>query len=126
MKLPDILPPAYRGKAFRFSYDLIISLTVSLPGTGRRQRAKDIHIPIRVWANVTGKLPERPSSGPRSDAFLQSLIVYEATTFSALSSKTRKADPSRPGSQREQRSNLARTRNPAILSNLFESTLPIC
>lgn len=55
MKLPDILPPAHRGKAFRFSYDLVISLTVSLPGPGRRQRAKDIHIPIRVWANVTGE-----------------------------------------------------------------------
>lgn len=51
--LPKNLPPAHKGRAYRFSYDLIVSLTVSLPGQGNRQKSKDIHIPIRVWANVS-------------------------------------------------------------------------
>lgn len=52
LKLPAALPPSHRGRAYRFSYDLIVSLTVALPGAGKRQKAKDITIPIRLWANV--------------------------------------------------------------------------
>ncbi|WVR05250.1 hypothetical protein IAU60_002262 [Kwoniella sp. DSM 27419] len=53
LQLPSTLPPSHRGKAFRFSYDLVVSLNVALPGGGQRQKSKDIHVPIRVWANVS-------------------------------------------------------------------------
>lgn len=53
LHLPKVLPPAHRGRAFRFSYDLVVSLAVLLPGQGKRQKSKDIHIPIRIWANVS-------------------------------------------------------------------------
>lgn len=55
LQLPDQLPPTHRGKAFRFSYDLITSLTVALPGQVKRQKLKEILVPIRVWANVSGE-----------------------------------------------------------------------
>lgn len=53
IQLPASLPPAHRGRAFRFSYDLVVSLTVALPGPGKRQKSKEIEVPIRVWANVS-------------------------------------------------------------------------
>ncbi|WWC90026.1 uncharacterized protein L201_004956 [Kwoniella dendrophila CBS 6074] len=59
LQLPTALPPTHRGKAFRFSYDLIVSLNVSLPGGGGRQKSKDISIPIRVWSNVSVGHPFR-------------------------------------------------------------------
>ncbi|ORY33810.1 Rgp1-domain-containing protein [Naematelia encephala] len=59
IQLPTNLPPAHRGKAFRFSYELTISLNVALPGQGKRQKSKDISIPIRVWANVSLAHPLR-------------------------------------------------------------------
>ncbi|WVQ71742.1 hypothetical protein IAR50_001283 [Cryptococcus sp. DSM 104548] len=59
MPLPTTLPPAHRGKAFRFSYDLVISLSASLPGGGHRQKSKDIVVPIRIWANVSVGHPYR-------------------------------------------------------------------
>ncbi|WRT67131.1 uncharacterized protein IL334_004097 [Kwoniella shivajii] len=59
LPLPATLPPAHRGKAFRFSYDLVVSLNVSLPGGGGRQKSKDITVPIRVWANVSVGHPFR-------------------------------------------------------------------
>lgn len=59
IELPKNLPPAHKGRAYRFSYDLIVSLTVALPGQGNRQKSKDIHIPIRVWANVSITNPLR-------------------------------------------------------------------
>nr|XP_018263825.1 uncharacterized protein I303_03698 [Kwoniella dejecticola CBS 10117]OBR85983.1 hypothetical protein I303_03698 [Kwoniella dejecticola CBS 10117] len=59
LQLPNTLPPTHRGKAFRFAYDLTVSLNVSLPGGGNRQKAKDISIPIRVWTNVSVTHPFR-------------------------------------------------------------------
>jgi hypothetical protein len=59
LDLPKSLPPAHRGRAYRFSYDLVVSLTVLLPGQGKRQKSKDIHIPIRVWANISLSNPIR-------------------------------------------------------------------
>ncbi|WVF72142.1 hypothetical protein IAT40_006954 [Kwoniella sp. CBS 6097] len=59
LQLPTILPPAHRGKAFRFSYDLVVSLNVALPGGGGRQKSKDVTVPIRVWANVSVGNPLR-------------------------------------------------------------------
>ncbi|KAL1405293.1 Golgi membrane exchange factor (Ric1p-Rgp1p) subunit [Vanrija albida] len=58
LPLPVNLPPAFKGKAIRFSYDLVVSLNVALPG-GRKQRAKEITIPIRVWPHVTLGQPLR-------------------------------------------------------------------
>lgn len=53
LQLPTNLPPAHRGRAFRFSYDFVVSLSVALPGGGDRQKSKDIVVPIRIWANVS-------------------------------------------------------------------------
>lgn len=36
-----------------------MSLTVLLPGQGNRQKSKDIHVPIRLWANVSIARPLR-------------------------------------------------------------------
>ena len=33
-----------------------MSLTVALPGGGKRQKTSEVLVPIRVWANVSGKL----------------------------------------------------------------------
>lgn len=43
----------FKGKAMRFSYDLVISLNVSLPGGGKRQRTKEINVPVRIWPHVS-------------------------------------------------------------------------
>ncbi|OCF35443.1 hypothetical protein I316_02995 [Kwoniella heveanensis BCC8398] len=59
LQLPTTLPPTHRGKAFRFTYDLVVSLNVGLPGGGGRQKSKDVTIPIRVWANVSVGNPLR-------------------------------------------------------------------
>jgi hypothetical protein len=53
LPIPINLPPAYRGKAFRFSYDLVVSVNVALPGKGNKQRNKEVQVPIRIWANVS-------------------------------------------------------------------------
>lgn len=53
MQLPHTLPPTYRGKAFKFGYDLCVSINVALPGPGKRQRNKEIVVPVRVWSNVS-------------------------------------------------------------------------
>ncbi|KIR59967.1 hypothetical protein I314_04402 [Cryptococcus bacillisporus CA1873] len=57
LQLPTNLPPAHRGRAFRFSYDLVVSLSVALPGGGDRQKSKDVVVPIRIWANVSLRNP---------------------------------------------------------------------
>lgn len=59
LELPKNLPPAHRGRAYRFSYDFVLSLTVLLPDQGNRQKSKDIHVPIRIWANVSLAKPLR-------------------------------------------------------------------
>ncbi|KIR25439.1 hypothetical protein I307_06022 [Cryptococcus deuterogattii 99/473] len=59
LQLPTNLPPAHRGRAFRFSYDLVVSLSVALPGGGDRQKSKDVVVPIRIWANVSLRNPLR-------------------------------------------------------------------
>jgi hypothetical protein len=53
LQLPNSLPPAFKGRALRFSYDLVLNINVALPGPGNRQRTKDITIPVRVWPNVS-------------------------------------------------------------------------
>ncbi|ORX39858.1 Rgp1-domain-containing protein [Kockovaella imperatae] len=51
LSLPKVLPPSHRGKAFRFAYDLVVSLSVGLPG--KRQKTSEILVPVRVWAHVS-------------------------------------------------------------------------
>ncbi|KAL7423923.1 Golgi membrane exchange factor (Ric1p-Rgp1p) subunit [Cryptotrichosporon argae] len=58
-KIPTNLPPTFKGKAVRFTYDFVVSLSVALPGADRRQKSKDISVPIRVWANVSIPQPLR-------------------------------------------------------------------
>ena len=53
IQLPTDLPPAYRGKAIKFSYVLVVSVNVALPGKGNRQRTKEITVPIRIWSNIS-------------------------------------------------------------------------
>lgn len=95
IQLPASLPPAHRGRAFRFSYDLVVSLTVALPGPGKRQKSKEIEVPIRVWANVS-----RESSHEShlcsdldirvvADATTQSDTPFGRTIFSSRSSRSR-------------------------------------
>ena len=67
IQLPASLPPAHRGRAFRFSYDLVVSLTVALPGPGKRQKSKEIEVPIRVWANVSREWGYGPHLCPGLD-----------------------------------------------------------
>lgn len=59
IQLPTVLPPAFRGRALRFSYELALSLNVALPGGGTRQHNKELTIPIRVWPNVSIGPPTR-------------------------------------------------------------------
>lgn len=59
LQLPSSLPPAFKGKALRFSYELVVSLTVLLPGPAKAQRTKEITIPVRVWPNVSLAQPLR-------------------------------------------------------------------
>jgi hypothetical protein len=59
LQLPTSLPPAFKGRALRFSYELVLSLNVALPGPGKRQRTKEITIPVRVWPNVSLANPLR-------------------------------------------------------------------
>jgi hypothetical protein len=59
MPLPPNLPPSYRGKAFRFGYDLCLSVNIGLPGPGKRQRTKEVVVPIRVWSHVSVSHPVR-------------------------------------------------------------------
>ena len=42
VRLPQELPPSYKGKAFRFSYRLVIN--IGMPGGN-----KEIAVPVRVW-----------------------------------------------------------------------------
>ncbi|BEI84235.1 hypothetical protein CcaverHIS002_0408390 [Cutaneotrichosporon cavernicola] len=53
LQLPATLPPAFKGRALRFSYELVLSLNVALPGGGKRQRTREIIVPVRVWPNVS-------------------------------------------------------------------------
>lgn len=59
IQLPTNLPPAFKGRALRFSYELMVSLSISLPGSGRQQRTKEFNIPVRVWPNVSLSNPLR-------------------------------------------------------------------
>ena len=52
--LPTFLPPTHRGKAFRFSYDLVVSICTSAANAPGGQRVQEVMIPIRVWAGVSG------------------------------------------------------------------------
>ncbi len=88
IQLPTTLPPTHRGKAFRFTYDLIVSFSVALPGKGKRQKTKEISVPIRIWANVSGKTFQLRFD--KTD-IAQYRIPFGPTMFSSPSSR----EPSR-------------------------------
>ncbi|RXK36443.1 hypothetical protein M231_06287 [Tremella mesenterica] len=59
LQLPTNLPPAHDGKAYSFTYHLMVSLTVLLPGEGKNQKSLDISVPIRIWGNVSLSHPRK-------------------------------------------------------------------
>ena len=68
IELPKELPTGFRGWAFKFTYDLVISLNIAWP-YGKKQRVKEISVPIRVWANVSCKSgPETREAGLSLDS----------------------------------------------------------
>jgi len=65
IKLPDVLPPTYKGRALQFSYELVvgtcragtpISATRSPEGTRANSISRVMKVPIRVYNHVTGTL----------------------------------------------------------------------
>ena len=66
VNLPDCLPPTFKGRAFRFSYQLVVgtcrSLTPFVPHTSvtpkdvERRRSRVMRVPIRVYNHVAGEL----------------------------------------------------------------------
>lgn len=98
LQLPTSLPPAFKGKAMRFSYDLVISLNVSLPGGGKRQRTKEISVPVRIWPNVS--LPRPLSTYNILDPVIQTkeegVIVEQTPDATTPLSRRRNTGPKEP------------------------------
>lgn len=98
LQLPTSLPPAFKGKAMRFSYELIISLNVSLPGGGKRQRTKEISVPVRIWPNVS--LPHPLSTYNILDPVIQTkeegTIVEQTPDVKSPLSRRRNTGPKEP------------------------------
>ncbi|KZW00700.1 Rgp1-domain-containing protein [Exidia glandulosa HHB12029] len=58
--IPPVLPPTFRGRAFRFSYTLVIGTcrVSSVPSEAKKQYSRVMKIPIRLYNNVTvGRTP---------------------------------------------------------------------
>ncbi|KAI0327316.1 Rgp1-domain-containing protein [Cubamyces sp. BRFM 1775] len=62
--LPENLPPTFRGRALKFSYQFILGLSragpAASPGTGPGSSSKVMKVPIRVYNNVSVSRPLRP------------------------------------------------------------------
>jgi hypothetical protein len=60
IKLPDNLPPTFRGRSLRFSYELIIGTCRATNGVGSRAAvgsngiSRVMKVPIRVYNHVSG------------------------------------------------------------------------
>ena len=63
IKLPDVLPPTYKGKALQFSYELVVGtcrarmpipVRLNSGGTGANSISRVMKVPIRVYNHVTG------------------------------------------------------------------------
>ncbi|KAF9508028.1 hypothetical protein BS47DRAFT_1332970 [Hydnum rufescens UP504] len=64
--LPSVLPPTYRGRAVKFSYNLIIGTSTSKPSVlptsmhETNQRNRILRVPIRVYNHIAVGRPPRP------------------------------------------------------------------
>ncbi|OSD05766.1 Rgp1-domain-containing protein [Trametes coccinea BRFM310] len=62
--LPDNLPPTFRGRALKFSYQFILGVcragSAASPGAGPSSNSRVMKVPIRVYNNVTVGKPLRP------------------------------------------------------------------
>lgn len=97
LQLPTSLPPAFKGRALRFSYELLLSLNVALPGPGKRQRTKEIIIPVRVWPNVSvaNPLPTYDVLHPVIQNTEQASVVERPVQAATVSTGRRPAEPPR-------------------------------
>ena len=55
LKLPSNLPPTYRGRTLRFSYQLSVGACRATAGTSNSQ-SRVMKVPIRVYNHVSGRL----------------------------------------------------------------------
>ncbi|KXN88037.1 Protein sat1 [Leucoagaricus sp. SymC.cos] len=69
IKLPDVLPPTYKGRALRFSYELVVgtcragsssSNKQSYGNAGVNSISRVMKVPIRIYNHVTVDRPPRP------------------------------------------------------------------
>ncbi|KAJ3002209.1 hypothetical protein NUW54_g5970 [Trametes sanguinea] len=62
--LPDNLPPTFRGRALKFSYQFILGVcragSSASPGAGPSSNSRVMKVPIRVYNNVSVGKPLRP------------------------------------------------------------------
>ncbi|KAH9850644.1 Rgp1-domain-containing protein [Lenzites betulinus] len=63
--LPENLPPTFRGRALKFSYQFIMGVCragsgVSAPGAGPSSNSRVMKVPIRMYNNVSVSRPLRP------------------------------------------------------------------
>ncbi|KAI0825254.1 Rgp1-domain-containing protein [Trametes gibbosa] len=63
--LPENLPPTFRGRALKFSYQFILGVCragsgVSSPGAGPSSNSRVMKVPIRMYNNVSVSRPLRP------------------------------------------------------------------
>ncbi|KAH6905798.1 Rgp1-domain-containing protein [Coprinopsis sp. MPI-PUGE-AT-0042] len=49
LSLPDNLPPTFRGKSLKFSYELIVGLCRAGPGNSKHNISKLMKVPIRLY-----------------------------------------------------------------------------
>ncbi|KAI8983332.1 Rgp1-domain-containing protein [Trametes punicea] len=62
--LPENLPPTFRGRALKFSYQFILGVcragSATSPGAGSSSSSRVMKVPIRVYNNVSVGRPLRP------------------------------------------------------------------
>ncbi|EAU93381.2 hypothetical protein CC1G_04360 [Coprinopsis cinerea okayama7 len=58
LTLPDNLPPTFRGKSLKFSYELVVGLCRA--GNGKNNISKLMKVPIRLYNSVFVDRPQRP------------------------------------------------------------------
>lgn len=53
VRLPSALPPTYRGRTFKFSYNLVVG-TCRGRAAGADSQSRLLRIPLRVYNHVSG------------------------------------------------------------------------
>jgi len=76
LPLPDNLPPTFRGRTLRFSYQFILGICRASPSgpgsSGPASQSRIMKVPIRVYTNVKG--PSRHSSPPLPPASTELIL----------------------------------------------------